>query len=345
MIHGVKTATPSVVEVLRGDIVESVHCVSVAVADESGRLVASAGDPGFVTFVRSAIKAFQALPLVEGGGVDRFGLTREELAVTCASHNSEPFHVAAARSILLKAGVTENALACGPHPPMHAPSADALREAGVEPSRIHNNCSGKHAGLLALARLHGWPFDGYHLIEHPVQQRILATLAQWSGMRATDIGVAVDGCGLPTFAMPLREVAVACARLSAAARDASSPPGRVIGAMLAHPEFVAGTNRLCSDLMRASGGRVWAKVGAEGYYCAGAPREGLGIAIKVEDGTWRAVEPALISVLRQLDLLSDHDVGLLQRYAEPAVLNTRNEQVGAIRAAIGLERTAHFLRL
>ena len=327
---------PLTVEVLRGTRIESVHRAHVVVC--SGRATApptvvfTAGDADYVSFVRSAIKMFQALPLVEDGGVEEFGLTEEELALTCASHNGEPFHVGAVRSILTKARVPEDALACGPHDPMYPPAAAALVSAGDRPGRLHNNCSGKHAGLLALARFHEWPLDGYHLMPHPVQRRILETLAGWSDFGLENIDVAIDGCGLPTFALPLRHVASACARLAFVSADMpNEPAARVVGAMMRHPEFVAGTARLCTDLIRATSGRVFAKVGAEGYYCAGVPNEAVGIAVKVEDGAKRASEPVLLAVLDALNLVTDSELSALQQYAEPTVLNTRGETVGRIR--------------
>ncbi len=326
------------VEVTRGSVVESRHRVHVAVVHAERGLVASAGDPHRVSFVRSAIKAFQVLPFVGDGGVARFGLTGEELAICTASHGGEPFHVRAVRSLLDKIDAAEGNLACGAHPPLNAAAAETLRAIGVPPSRIHNNCSGKHAGMLALARLHDWPLDGYHRLEHPVQQRVRQTLASWCGVPGPSIGVAVDGCGLPTFALPLDAVAHGCARFAAAAADGMAAPAAIHAAMTSHPEYVAGTDRLCTVLMQAARGRLFAKVGAEGYYCAGIPDARLGVAIKVEDGAWRAVEPALLATLRALDALSGADYEALGRYAQPTLLNTRGEVVGQIRAAIALQR-------
>lgn len=324
----------AVVEILRGEVVESRHRVHIAIVHAEQGLTACAGNPAHVSFVRSAIKMFQALPFVEEGGVERFSLTEEELALCTASHGGEPFHVAAAQSILAKAEMHEPDLACGPHPPMHVPSAEALRRAGVKPSRIHNNCSGKHSGLLAFTRQSGWQTRGYHEIDHPTQQRILTTLSKWMDVPAEDIEYAVDGCGLPTFAIPLDAVACGCARFAAAAADGQPAPARLFQAMTEHPEYVAGTDRLCTDLMRAAGGSLFAKVGAEGFYCAGIPSQRLGIAIKVEDGATRASEPALIATLRDLNALGAAEVARLSRYAEPPILNTRGEVVGSIHAHV-----------
>lgn len=323
-----------IVEVLRGSVVESQHRVHVAVAHAELGPAASAGNPAHHSFVRSAIKMFQVLPFVEAGGIAQFGLTGEELALCTASHGGEPFHVAAARSILAKARVTEVALACGPHPPMHAPSAEALKSAGQAPSKIHNNCSGKHAGMLAFAVQQQWVTNGYHRAAHPVQQRIIETVARWMGIRADDIEQAIDGCGLPTFAVPLDAVAEGCAKFAAAAADGQAAPKAIFSAMVGHPEFVAGTDRLDTELMRTTKGRLFSKVGAEGFYCVGIPTMRTGVAIKVEDGAWRAVEPALLATLRQIDAIGAAEMDTLVKFAEPEILNTRNEVVGQLRARL-----------
>jgi L-asparaginase II len=327
----------SVVQVWRGEIVESQHRVHIAIVDAHGQLRAYSGDAQLVTFARSAIKPFQALPLVEDGVADRYEFTDQELALCCASHNGEARHVDGARSMLRKIGADEDALACGPHVPMGKAAAQQLAKSGRQPGRIHNNCSGKHAGMLALARYYSWPLAGYHLAEHPVQQRMLSELARWSNMPHDDITLAVDGCGVTTFALPLTRMAAAFAALAAAVRRGDEAPARVVQAMMRHPEYVAGTDRLCTDLMRVARGRIFAKVGAEGLYCAGIPGAELGIALKVEDGATRASEPALIAVLKALGLFSDEEVAQLERYAEPDILNTREERVGSVRALIGLE--------
>lgn len=332
--------TRAAVEVLRGGCVESVHRVSVAVVDPSGTLRAHAGTVDRIVFARSAVKPLQANPLVADGVADRYGWGEPELALACGSHSGEARHVEVARSMLASLGLAEDALACGAHAPFSTRAARELRERGEKPTRLHNNCSGKHAGMLALAAAHGWPVRGYHEAEHPVQLRMLQEVSDWSGVATDDIEVAVDGCGVATFALPLRALALTFARLSIAGRMRDSGPARVVRAMTAYPELVGGTDRLCTELMRVARGRIFAKVGAEGVYCAGVPGAELGIALKVEDGAGRAAEPALLEVLRLLGLLTEEDMGTLERYARPDVMNTRGEVVGSIRAAVALE-TAH----
>jgi L-asparaginase II len=219
---------------------------------------------------------------------------------------------------------------------MHTPSAEALKTAGQAPSRIHNNCSGKHAGMLAFAVQQQWVTNGYHRASHPVQQRIIDTVSRWMSVDAGDIEQAIDGCGLPTFAMPLDAVAEGCAKFSAAVVDGVAAPKAIFEAMVAHPEFVAGTDRLDTDLMRTTRGRLFSKVGAEGFYCVGIPSMRTGVAIKVEDGAWRAVEPALLAVLRQIDAIGATEFEALSKYAEPDILNTRNEVVGRLRTSLQL---------
>jgi L-asparaginase II len=327
----------SVVEVTRGSVIESRHQVHISVADAHGRVRAASGDFDVLTFARSAIKPMQALPLVEDGVAERYDMSDRELALCCASHNAEAFHLEAVRGLLRKIGADEEALACGAHVPLGKAAAEALAKDGCSPTRLHNNCSGKHAGMLALARYYGWPLVGYHLPEHPVQQRMLSETARWTGVAADDISAATDGCGIPTFALPLQRLAAAFAGFGAAARRGVIGPARIVQALVRNPEYVAGTDRLCTDLMRVAGGRIFAKVGAEGVYLAGIPGAELGIALKVTDGATRASEPALLATLKALGLLTDDELGRLARYAEPDVLNTRGERVGTIRAHIRLE--------
>ncbi|HEX6589450.1 MAG TPA: asparaginase [Longimicrobiales bacterium] len=325
------------VEVWRGAIVESRHDVSVVVTDGDGRIRAAAGDRERVVFARSAIKPIQALPLVEDGIADRFGIGEDELALVCASHNGEPAHVATARSILARIGVSEEALGCGADKPFGDAAARALAASGEKPRRIHNNCSGKHAGMMALALGHDWPVAGYIRQDHPVQQRMLELVAEWSGEPVARIGQAVDGCGVVTFALPLAPLARMFGRFAAQSRKTGTAASRIVRAMRAHPDMVAGAGRLDTEIVRATGGRVLAKVGAEGVFAAIVPGAELGVVLKVHDGAKRAAAPALIGVLRALGVLTGEEVAALAMYAEPDVLNTRGERVGAVRAVVELE--------
>ncbi|PYO97989.1 MAG: asparaginase [Gemmatimonadetes bacterium] len=329
------------VEQLRGGVVEAWHDVHVAVVDATGRLVARVGDPDLVTFWRSAAKPFQAVPLVEDRVMERFALTAEELALACASHSSEPGQVTKVRELLAKIGCSERDLLCGPHAPLSERVAQDYQSRGVRLTAVYSNCSGKHAGMLALARHHGWPTAFYTRPEHPVQQRCLAEVSRWTSVPSEKIQTGVDGCGVVCFALPLRNMALAYAKLGsgeqgavpADANRAPAPRSPIVQSMLHHPELIAGEGRPCTELMRAHPGRVIAKVGAEGVYCALLVGEGLGVALKVTDGHALASALAIAAVLEAIGL----------RPAPPSVgtrpnLNTRGEPVGELRVNGGLEQ-------
>src|SRR5213594_4465435 len=277
--------TSVIVEELRGGLVETRHVVHAAVVDATGRLLGHAGDPELVTFWRSGAKPFQALPLVQDGVVERFGITAPELALCCASHSSEPQQVRLVRDLLGKIGCSEGDLLCGSHPPLSERVAQDYATRGVRLTAAYSNCSGKHAGMLALARHHGWPVEFYTRLEHPVQQRCLEEVSRWTDVPVAEIKTAVDGCGVVCYGLQLRSMALAYARLANAEfgmrnaefrgglRVAHDPPQqfripnsafRIVEAMLRRPDLIAGEGRPCTDLMRAHPGRVLAKVGAEG---------------------------------------------------------------------------------
>jgi L-asparaginase II len=323
------------VEVVRGGLVESRHRVDIAVCDDAGRILSSVGDPDGWTYYRSAAKPMQALPLVEEGVVDAIGMSPAELALCCASHEGEKIHIEAGRSILAKVGAEESLLRCGPHPPYSLEAARALVDCGEEPAPIHNNCSGKHAGMVALAAHMGWDPVDYHLAEHPVQRRMLAEVVRWSDVSASEIRSGVDGCGVLCFAVPLDRIARSFASFAVAA-DRGDPAARVVEAMTAHPQMVGGTGRTCTDVMAIAGDRVFVKVGAEGVYVGGLRGRGVGFAIKVADGGRRAVEAALIRLLSELGVLTASEVDSLVHHGNPSVMNTRGEVVGEIRAAFSV---------
>jgi L-asparaginase II len=322
------------IECTRGRVVESLHRVSAAVVDATGRMVASAGDPGLVTFWRSAAKPFQAMPLIADGAADAFGLESEELALACASHSSEAAHLAVARRFLERIGCAESDLACGPHPPLGSAVAEEAQREGISPTPIWSNCSGKHAGMLALARHHRWPTARYERAGHPVQERIAEEVSRWSGVPAGEVGLAVDGCTAVCFALPLWGMALAYARF---ASDPGTPASRLRTAMGTHPGLVAGTGRFDTEVIRASGGQVLAKVGAEGVYGACIVPLGLGLAVKVEDGDMRSAAPALAVALAAIlqafpaDGLAASLQPVLQRWSRTPIRNTRAEPTGELR--------------
>ena len=332
------------VELYRGKVLESRHRVHVAVADASGRLVAQAGDPAYSTFWRSAAKPFQALPLVEDGAVEHFKLTRQDLALACASHSSEPAQVALVREFLQRIGCSERDLMCGPHRPLSDAVAKDYETRGLRLTAIYSNCSGKHTGMLALAKHHGWPTEFYARIEHPVQRRCLKSISDYTDIPAKEIGVAVDGCGVATFALPLRSMALAYARLGSGEWGETSrgedrkvplptPHSPIVQAMLHHPELIAGEGRPCTEMMRAHPGRVVAKVGAEGVYSALLIRESLGVTLKVEDGHSVASALAIAAVLAELGL-RPQPASLMKR----PITNSRGEVVGEMRVNGGLTK-------
>jgi len=326
------SSTPFRVEATRGELVESVHAVSLAVTDPSGGLVASAGAPELVTFWRSAAKPFQALPMVADGAADHFGLAADAIALACASHSSEPEQVDLARRMLAAIGCTEADLACGPHAPLSSAVHEEALRAGTRPTPAWSNCSGKHSGMLALARHHGWPTAGYERAGHPAQDRILDEVSRWTGVAPELIVLGVDGCTTVCFAMPLRAMATAYARFGVSEAPAAV---RVRQAMQSHPGLIGGTGRLCTDLMRETAGRIIAKIGAEGVYSAAWPELGLGLTLKVADGDMRSAQVALLGVLARLATRFGATLPLaaLAGHAEPVIRNTRREPTGVLRAA------------
>lgn len=336
------------VEVRRGGVTESLHSGHFVAVDGDGRILARLGDPGAVTYLRSSAKPFQALPLVSTGAADRFGFTDAEVALACGSHNGDPAHTETAAAMLRKLGLDEGALQCGAHEPYGPETARRLREERREPTALHNNCSGNHAGMLALALHLGADAATYLQPEHPAQQLITRAVAQFSGVPAGDIHIGVDGCGAPVHALPLRAMALMYARLVVppAGEDSATRAAcaRIVEAMTSHPAMIGGeTESLDTALMRAGPAGLLAKAGAEGLFtaalgpCAGWPR-GLGLALKIEDGDKgsRARRPAVVEAFAQLGLLPARALESLAQYARTSVSNHRGEEVGEARALFEL---------
>ena len=320
------------VESTRGDLVESVHRVSAAVVDDSGRLLAAAGDPSLVTFWRSAAKPFQTIPLLADGAAEAFGLGSEELALACASHSSERVHLDVASRFLAKIGATEDQLACGPHPPLGPAVAEMVVRSGHALTPRWSNCSGKHAAMLALARHGGWDTNGYERLGHPVQERMIAEVERWTGVPRSKMRFGVDGCTAVCFGLPLDAMALSYARFAASADAAVQ---QVRHAMNAHPMLIAGSGRFCTEIMTAWPGGIIAKVGAEGVYSAALLEERIGVALKVEDGDMRSAPVALMGVLRALVTSGQGAKALdaLARREQLPTRNTRGEVTGVLRPA------------
>ncbi|MFD1694923.1 asparaginase [Roseibium aestuarii] len=328
---------PITVEVTRGDLVESFHRGLVSVVNAQGEEVCAIGDTSTRVFPRSAIKVLQALPLVESGAADALDLDDAELALACASHNGEDTHVKTARVMLIKAGLSVEDMECGSHWPKRMEDIAALVRAEEEPSALHNNCSGKHAGFLGLARALGAPTKGYVLPEHPVQQEIKAVIEAFTCEEVTTDVCGTDGCSIPTYAVPLKAWARAFAIFGTGEgldEDRLAACDKLYEACVSEPFMVAGTDRFCSDVMAAFEGRVFVKTGAEGVFCAAIPELELGIALKAEDGANRAAESmmgALLEVLMQDR--NDEQSKVLQRYTNPPVLTRRDVTAGEVRPA------------
>jgi len=321
----------------RGAIPESRHRIQAAVTDPLGQLAAATEQPDLPTTFRSAAKPFQLLPLVERGHADHWRLSDEELAVMTASHTGSPAHLERVRGILGRLGLTERHLACGYHEPIDATSLAHLRAHPEDRSPVYNNCSGKHAGMLCLALSEGWPVEGYERPEHPVQQLMRRTVAEVCGVSPESLAVAVDGCGVSVFGLPLTGMARAYAWLSAATPDGDPRAralSRIRGAMCAFPRATGGEGRFSTLLMEATGGRVVAKGGAEGLECVGIPSRRLGVAIKCEDGQSRGLAPATVAVLERLGELRDEERVRLEGPRRPVIRNHAGLEVGALEAVV-----------
>lgn len=316
-------------ELTRGETVESIHYGSVAVVDAHGQLITEFGDPYTITFLRSTAKPFQALPFIEHGGHERYGLTHREIALICASHSGTDAHVAVVQSIQRKSSVSEADLLCGVHPPSHEATAEAMRQRGELPTPNRHNCSGKHTGMVAYARLEELPTEDYINPSHPIQKIILNTFAEMCNLPPEGVALGTDGCSAPNFAVPLYNAALAYARLCDPAAGNVTPPARaeacrtITTAMSTNPDMVGGPGRFDTRLMEVAQGRIISKSGAEGYQgigllpgTLGPNSPALGIAFKISDGDLkkRARPAVALEILRQLGVLTDNEIGTLAEF-------------------------------
>lgn len=327
---------PVLVEIVRGSMVESRHRGAFAVVDAAGKIVRSAGAVDRPVYPRSAIKPLQALPLLETGAADKYGLGSEELALACASHHGEPVHVQKVSAWLGRIGLGEGNLECGAHLPTDVPSAQALIRGSQPPSQLHNNCSGKHTGFLCTAACLGEDPKGYIEADHPVMRRVLKAVGDMTGTDMDRAPAGRDGCGIPVIGLTLQAMAQGMARMA----DPSGLPDerraastRLLDAMAAHPLLVDGTGGLAVAIMQVAGEKVRLKPGAEGVFCVSLPKLGLGIALKIEDGAGRAADVAIISLLDRLGCFTAEERMALHPFLAPKIKNVAGVEVGALRPA------------
>ncbi len=329
-------AAPVLIEVWRGGMVESRHRGAYAIVDADGDVIAAQGDIERPVYARSAIKPLQALSLVETGAADALQVSPEELAIACASHGGEPRHVDVVTRWLERIGLGATNLECGAHAPSHVPSARALEASGAAPSALHNNCSGKHTGMLATCRHLGEPTPGYIRIDHPAQRRVIGVLSEMCGVDLADAPRGIDGCGLPQLGISLKALAFAFARFGTPAGlrpDRQTACRRIAAAMRAHPFLIAGTGRFCTRAIEIAGGKALVKTGAEGMYAAALPAQGLGVALKIEDGGARAAEAAMATLLVRHARLDADESAALTPWQAPPVVNVAGLTVGKVAPA------------
>ena len=328
------------VRAYRGNTIESVHHGAVAVVDSRGKLLRHAGDSDFVTFLRSSAKPFQALVVVESGAAEAFGFTQQEVAIIAGSHNGEKKHVRLVRSILKKIGLNGSFLQCGSHVP-HFYTALGITPPKKRFSNLQHNCSAKHAGMLAVCVVRGWNIKTYLSPRHPLQRLIAERIADVCEYPLHKVGIGVEGCGVPTFALRLRNMAIGFSKLRSFLSDeqTTSQSLQVIAdSMWKYPEMVSGRGRLDYDLAMVSKGNVLAKAGAEALHCAVLIDKGLGIAVKILDGSRRAIGPAAVEVYRQLGVLNQAELRKLRQWSRPLVEDHKGKLVGHLEAAFRLER-------
>ncbi|NEU29848.1 asparaginase [bacterium LRH843] len=331
-----------VIDVYRGNRIESSHIGHAAVVNAEGELLFYIGDWQRITYARSSAKPIQSIPIIETGAADHYHVIAKEIALCCSSHSSEEQHTQAVSELLRKAGLTEEHLQCGTHIPFSNDVYRTLLQQGKEPTPIYNNCSGKHAGMLLTANYLGESLDDYDKETHPIQQRNVTIMAEISNYPKDKIGIGLDGCGVPVFSLPLFKLAHAYARLANPDMfdtRRGNAIRRITSAMTDYPEMVAGTDRFCTEFMQVGNGRFIGKLGAESVYCIGDKETGIGIAVKIEDGDFsRALYPFVMEILVQLDLLTDNQVQRLRKYHQPKIKNAKNEVVGKILPSFVLQQ-------
>jgi L-asparaginase II len=327
-------------KVYRGNTIESIHFGSVAVVDSSGKLIHWLGDPNFVTFLRSSAKPFQAIPIVEWGVAEAFGFTQQEIAIISGSHNGEKKHVKAVQSILKKIGLNKSFLKCGTHVP-HYYTASGITPPKKKFSPLQHNCSAKHAGMLAMCVYKNWNPKNYLRPNHPLQKLILKKISELCEYHQKKIKIGIEGCGAPTFALPLKNMAIGFSKLvTFRSKDeiASQALQVVADSMWKYPEMVSGKGRLDYALATTSRGKIICKAGAEALHCGAILDKGWGLAVKIMDGSQRAIAPASIEVYRQLGILKKSHLKKLGQFVSPPIYNHNKVKVGFVKSDFRLKR-------
>ncbi|WP_422485374.1 asparaginase [Gudongella sp. DL1XJH-153] len=326
--------------VTRGGRVENIHRGDIAVVDYKGKIIASFGDPYKRTFLRSSAKPLQTLVVIETGAEKEYGITKKELAVMCASHYAEDFHIDAVSSVLRKLDLGEDDLLCGHSYSLNDKVTRQLIRDGRKARKIFNTCSGKHSGMLAVSRKLDLPLDTYNMLQHPLQQMTLDTIAEVCEMDRDDIGVGIDGCGVPVVEMPLYNMALSYAKLvhsSVFDEKRKAAADLVVESMMEYPEMVAGTGGFCTELMKNTNGKLMGKLGADGVYCIGMVEQGVGIAIKIENGNYNVISSAVMDILKQMEYLDQEDMSALKSFHIIDNINTLKEKVGEIKPVFELD--------
>lgn len=325
---------PILVDVLRGDFVESSHRGAIYVVDDNGQELMSVGDVGRLTYPRSAIKIMQALPVIESGAADSLRLNDKQLSLICSSHNGEVRHTAMATSILQAAKLNMDDLECGAHwPKHHEPTEHALIKSGKQPCALHNNCSGKHSGMLAYAKHAGFDTKGYINIDHPVQVVISKIMSDLAEHDLTSAPCGLDGCSLPTWAASLTGWAKAFAKISRGkglGATRATAFAKLQNAVMAEPFYVAGSGRYCTEIMTKLSTPIFVKTGAEGVFCVSLPEHGIGIALKCEDGLTRGAEMMLSATLKKLGVLNTEDNDIINQFTSKILTNCNQLEVAKI---------------
>ncbi|KPU44359.1 L-asparaginase II [Oxobacter pfennigii] len=324
----------------RGNKVENIHRGDIVIVDYKKNIIAYLGDPNKRTFMRSCAKPIQALSVIESGAASSYDISQKELALMCASHYAEQFHVDTIASILKKLGLQEENLLCGPTYSINEKVSEALIKTGNSKRRIYNNCSGKHAGMLAISKLKGYELSTYNELEHPLQQMMLKSISEVCEVDKEDIGIGIDGCGVPVVEIPLYNMALSFAKLAHSSifdtvrRNAVDS---VVGAMLEYPEMIAGTDGFCTELIKHTHGKMIGKLGADSVYCIGILEHGIGIAVKIEDGNMRVLSCAVMEVLNQLGYINAQEEMALKSFHMIDIINSLNQKVGEVQPVFKLK--------